>query len=312
LIEPEDPILQDPDAPGETEPRAILPRPVPPPPPFPTIWQGVGLVFLLFLALNLCPVWIRSALRREGIEIGALALSALGNTLAFGLMVPIALALTRRPVRESLPFRPVPLRFLPLMAMIILGWMVVALKLDLIVQRIWPVPEELSDFFLELVSRQGNPFLQILLLVIVAPITEELFFRGVLLQGFLKRYPFRKAILASAFLFSLTHANPWQFIPTFGLGLYFAWWCARTGSLWPALFGHALHNGLPWMLFLAQTEDTGPALPVEEIPLGPGLIEIFGLLMMITGSVLLARQFQAADLRLPRPEISGPPPAIED
>jgi membrane protease YdiL (CAAX protease family) len=291
-----------------TRPPAIPP----PPAPFPTLRQGAALVFLLFLALNFSPIWIRAALQSAGIEIGMLALSAIGNTLAFGLVLPIAVALTRRPARESFPFRPIPVRLLPPMTMIILGWLVVALKLDLIVQRIIPVPEELTEFFLELISRQGNPVLQILLLVVIAPLTEELFFRGVLLQGFLKRYRFRTAILASAILFALTHANPWQFIPTLVLGIYFAWWCARTGSLWPALFGHALHNGLPWLLLFARTGESIPDLPVDEIPLGFGIVEIFGLLLMIFGTVLLTRQFRATDPSLPGPELSGPSSAFEN
>ena len=39
----------------------------------------------------------------------------------------------------------------------------------------------------------------------------------------------------------LIHLNPWQFVPATLLGVLFAWFLLRTGSLVPCLVGHALH-----------------------------------------------------------------------
>jgi membrane protease YdiL (CAAX protease family) len=80
-------------------------------------------------------------------------------------------------------------------------------------------------------------------LVVVAPITEELLFRGVILRGLAIRYRFWLAALASAALFALAHLNPWQFMTALCLGVVFAWYVRETASIVPALIGHAVHNG---------------------------------------------------------------------
>jgi membrane protease YdiL (CAAX protease family) len=82
----------------------------------------------------------------------------------------------------------------------------------------------------------------------LAPIVEELIFRGVIFSGFQRIYPAFWAIFFSALLFGLFHLNPWQLGPTFLLGLLLGYVRLRTGSLLAAIFTHALHNG---MIFLA-------------------------------------------------------------
>ncbi|MBK6285444.1 MAG: CPBP family intramembrane metalloprotease [Draconibacterium sp.] len=50
---------------------------------------------------------------------------------------------------------------------------------------------------------------------VVAPIVEELIFRGLILQGFRRNYTAFTAVFMSALLFALFHLNPWQFPATF-------------------------------------------------------------------------------------------------
>ena len=57
----------------------------------------------------------------------------------------------------------------------------------------------------------GGPLWGALLaVVIVAPLTEELLFRGVILRGLLLHYSAPKAVIASSLMFGLVHLNPWQ------------------------------------------------------------------------------------------------------
>ncbi|MDD3927375.1 MAG: CPBP family intramembrane metalloprotease, partial [bacterium] len=84
--------------------------------------------------------------------------------------------------------------------------------------------------------------------VVIAPLTEEFFFRGLVLRGFLDNYGVGKAIFVSALLFGLLHLNPWQFAGAIILGLVFGWWYVRTASLWPCLIGHAVNNAIPVIL----------------------------------------------------------------
>ncbi len=79
---------------------------------------------------------------------------------------------------------------------------------------------------------------------VVAPIVEELIFRGLILQGFRKNYSGFTAVVMSALLFALFHLNPWQFPATFVLGLLLGWIVLRTNSIVLAILGHSINNFL--------------------------------------------------------------------
>ena len=68
---------------------------------------------------------------------------------------------------------------------------------------------------------QQNPFASILALVIIAPICEELLFRGLIFKG-LKKYGKAFSITISALLFALFHCSPNQFVNPMIMGLIFA------------------------------------------------------------------------------------------
>lgn len=93
--------------------------------------------------------------------------------------------------------------------------------------------------------------LRILMLVlytcIIAPITEELLLRGVVLKNF-SRVSQRFAILLSALLFGIMHENLMQFLFTFPLGILLAYITIRHNSLTPAIITHIAVNSLG-MLF---------------------------------------------------------------
>lgn len=78
--------------------------------------------------------------------------------------------------------------------------------------------------------------------VIAAPIFEELIFRGIILDGLLKKYSPIKSILISSFLFGAFHLNPWQFVGAFILGSFSGWIYYKTQSLSLSIIIHAVAN----------------------------------------------------------------------
>lgn len=86
----------------------------------------------------------------------------------------------------------------------------------------------------------------ILALVVLAPISEELVFRGVLLRGLQARYGMRAAVIGSAIAFALIHLldpNLLVAMPVFLiLGLALGYSVARTGRLGRAIAIHAGFN----------------------------------------------------------------------
>ncbi len=89
-----------------------------------------------------------------------------------------------------------------------------------------------------------------LITVIVPAILEEIFFRGLLFNALKARAGPLVTIGASAILFGLTHVMlPGSFglerlIPSTLLGLVLGTVCWHTGSLWPSMIMHVLHNSM--------------------------------------------------------------------
>ena len=78
--------------------------------------------------------------------------------------------------------------------------------------------------------------------IVVAPIVEEIVFRGVIFS-FFKKYTTRTiAIIATSFLFAALHINVLQFIPLFILGIIFQLLFIYHKSLYPGIIYHSINN----------------------------------------------------------------------
>lgn len=93
---------------------------------------------------------------------------------------------------------------------------------------------------LEEISGASDTFSMFLYGAILAPIAEEILFRGVVLRA-MRPFGKRFAILSSAFLFGLYHGNLMQSPYAFVVGLIFGY-AAVEYSLWWAIALHAFNN----------------------------------------------------------------------
>jgi membrane protease YdiL (CAAX protease family) len=97
--------------------------------------------------------------------------------------------------------------------------------------------------------------------VFIAPLCEELFFRGFVLSGLLRELSPFWAIVISAALFAIAHLDPGSFIPLFVIGLALGVLRWRTRSTWPGITLHMLNNGLSSIIIvLALHHITIPGL----------------------------------------------------
>lgn len=92
----------------------------------------------------------------------------------------------------------------------------------------------------------------LLVAVVMAPLFEEIFFRGFLFRGFADSWGWVWGAVVSAAVFGIAHLQLDVFVPLFALGFVLAWVYKRTGSLWTSIALHALFNGLSvlgwWLL----------------------------------------------------------------
>lgn len=84
----------------------------------------------------------------------------------------------------------------------------------------------------------------ILASTVVAPIFEEIFFRGFLFKGFRQKYGWKIALVVSSLIFSLFHGQIATLIPTFLLGSLFAYIYHRTESIFPSIIMHFMVNSV--------------------------------------------------------------------
>tara|TARA_B100001250_G_scaffold246275_1_gene211733 strand:+ start:697 stop:2055 length:1359 start_codon:yes stop_codon:yes gene_type:complete len=124
--------------------------------------------------------------------------------------------------------------------------MPIVLLISWIVNRIWG-DQGGSNPLLEMVL-QGNNFWALFLLfvttVFMAPLFEELIFRGVLLPALVKENGKTFAVLISGFIFALAHLSVGELAPLFVLGVGLGSLRLSSGKLFPCVMMHSLWNGI--------------------------------------------------------------------
>lgn len=88
----------------------------------------------------------------------------------------------------------------------------------------------------------GGALLFLLVVGVIAPVAEELFFRGLVFRAFEKRWNQWWALGLSSAFFGLTHFQLLQFLPLTVAGAVFGYLVVRTGRLGPAIVAHMAFN----------------------------------------------------------------------
>ena len=89
---------------------------------------------------------------------------------------------------------------------------------------------------------EGPVWASFIMVSIFAPFFEEWLCRGIILRGMLNKVRPSWAIVISALFFALIHANPWQAVPAFFMGLVFGFVYYKTGSLKLTMLMHFTNN----------------------------------------------------------------------
>lgn len=240
--------------------------------------------FLLLVALFLTEVLVGALLRDFNGVLGLddWSLEALDAVLANGLVLSVVLhhkGLTHRALIHPSSASPQATFWLllgPILAitpllMLVLGvlnaWLTQLLPLSAWEQASF---EHMAD----------GSFAAVTMACLLAPVLEELLFRGIVLRSFLQQYPRGAAITGSALLFGFAHLNIHQFLVAMVIGTLSGWLYDRTRSLLPCITLHVAFNS-SITLFGLWAED----LPDEtELPLLAWLLALglgalgFGLL----------------------------------
>lgn len=95
---------------------------------------------------------------------------------------------------------------------------------------------------------------------ILAPLAEEVVFRGAILRtllGIMSKKNHWVAIMISAAIFGVVHANLAQFVNALLMGLLLGWMYYRTGSLVPGILLHWVNNTMAYVLANIMPQSDG-------------------------------------------------------
>jgi len=134
----------------------------------------------------------------------------------------------------------------------------------------WLISKEL-EFLVRLSRFSDLPiYLFYALALSVGPaISEELAFRGVILQGLRSRLGALSAVIVTSVLFGVIHIDILQGLGAIVIGLYLGYLTVRSGSILPAMVAHGVNN--LWSTVEASLwQAASPQMSPREILLSAG------------------------------------------
>ncbi len=207
----------------QAEDKSLIQKDYRPIPGWSLLLFGAALLAIGFVVLQFLP-------NREMLTI-------LGAFFAIGLLsVIVAVAPLGRAAIPALGLRPANWRYIVFGA---LGTMV----LSVAVSQVGIQPEGMKQVF-DVVREVGQLAKSLLLLAVLAPLVEELIFRGLLYGWLAGRWGKNVGWIVSSLAFAAAHAEPAHIILVLPLGLLFGWLRQRTDSLLPSLVAHIANNSL--------------------------------------------------------------------
>lgn len=113
--------------------------------------------------------------------------------------------------------------------------------------------EQVAVQVLREASSQPDRVKLALVTIVLAPLAEEILFRGVLFTGIRQLGFPRLAFWGTGLVFAFVHFNLVSFLPLFVFALVLAWIYTRTGNLFAPIAAHSMFNALNFaLLFLFQ------------------------------------------------------------
>jgi membrane protease YdiL (CAAX protease family) len=246
------------------------------------------------------PLWLPLAGLACGLSFGLLAVGVLsgltnrtsspGLTAATTVLVDVSVVvacilfagLVARPEPRQFGLRGASLKFTAQIAALgALAYFLFSLVYQAIVQR------ENPQKVVESLGADSSTLLLVIGAVVVigvAPVCEELFFRGILFTVLRRRMAFWPAALIDGVLFGFVHGSL-VIVPVLAaLGIMFCYVYERTGSIFPTIALHSLNNTIAY----GVTTHNGwvPAAVVGTLVIGTcvaGLVKVPGVAQGVTG-----------------------------
>jgi uncharacterized protein len=221
---------------------------------FPNFSQAAFILLVNFVLQYLVGAALYDLRKSLGLNEGEL--DSLTMLIAYGLLIVSILHYQQRTHKNLLHSSPssikatfivvVPLVLLTVPLLYMLDWVLIDF-----LQRLLPVSVWEERAFARMMSGSLGAIIAV---CVLAPVLEEMLFRGIMLRSFLSQYPRWQAIFTSALIFGIAHFNIYQFVLATWLGIFLGWLYERTKSLIPGIVLHAVINVLAVSGFPAEQQ----------------------------------------------------------
>ncbi|MBX3246295.1 MAG: CPBP family intramembrane metalloprotease [Myxococcales bacterium] len=183
-----------------------------------------------------------AAVMRDPLSLGLAQLLAFGAAILWGVRGHDGV-----PAREALALRPTSWTTLGLAALAGAALQLPLAEVGNLVHELIGRDLRHAHAVRDLLRIDGalDGVLVVLAVVVIAPVVEELLFRGLLLPGLARAYDERVALVLSALFFGLMHGRPAAAVVAFLAGLVLGAIRLRTRSVLPGLALHAMVNAVP-------------------------------------------------------------------
>ena len=174
------------------------------------------------------------------------------------MLVPLLwfLKSKKEPIVERLRLKPIKINLVTATVCLSMGIIIISDELDRIIQAFLPAP----DYILDLNGLlRPDTFIGFILLFIavsiIAPLGEELIFRGFFQQVLEKHWKdVTRAILVTALFFAMIHMNPYWFLQIYILGVILGFLAWKTKSVIPSLILHSMNNTMAMFFSFVDIE----------------------------------------------------------
>lgn len=232
---------------------------------FGVVWLVIATIVLFFVtqtaSVFLAGIWFLpegSSLRwDEVLFLGSsdgtvVSVSIILSAAILALLIALLLALKKRRIKDYLAIKPFDIKIAIAMIGILLLFMIASQALTYVLDK------EPLDFVDPLFSSVSSVWLLVIVMVVVAPIYEELVFRGLLWSAIAEQFESPRGLiiasLITSFIFALIHLQygVYEISTIVVLALIFCWARIKSGSLLLPMLLHIINNGAAMAQYLQQ------------------------------------------------------------
>ncbi len=196
---------------------------------------------------------------------GGLFLPVLTGAIG-GVMVPLGIIFSHYgfSLRRDLLLGPLPPVILLIALLMALATLVPTSLLAELSLRLYPPEPKWIKFFTDnLRTSPGQIALAVAGGVVLAPLVEEIIFRGLLQRLVARKWGSWPGIVVSALVFALAHSEPWFLFGLIGVGLLLGFLFEATHSLTACWAAHALHNAVSLVILFVRQDTSLQPTPLH-------------------------------------------------